>query len=522
VTAEGKPGVQLRGVDESRSHWDSLNTQYFEGYRPFLFPYRKGKNKRTENIRTIAPFNMVTRWAWKSGKTGETVPWDTMKSVYLEGSSYAADVLTLLDRDKNNTIGVHELVLDTEEKVRFIKTKLAAAGIEEPVIHGVIDAYKVNHGVVNLKQTKRDCSSCHSKGSRFGSPVVLSTRAPAGIVPEFQNSDGSAGSGIIIDGKVTISETGEVVLKRTRSPVGYYVFGHSRISVLDGLGFWIFLVSVLIVLIHGGIRYISSLRHPAPHVVTREVYMYRFYERLWHWTMATGVMLLAVTGLEVHYTGIFTLFGLETAVRLHNVLAAVLVINAVLSLFYHLVSGEIKQFFRFNRKFLQEVLVQVYFYVSGIFKRRPHPIGKTVERKLNPLQQLAYVGLLNVLLPFQVITGMLIWGVGQWPGLSDKLGGLTYLGPIHNFAAWLFLTFLVVHIYLTTTGHTVTSNLKAMIKGYDDVPEGETCDEHTALTDMRIMDLAGTLLGKLSKLKRRKGDKKGENERRKDDENDDE
>jgi hypothetical protein len=31
------------------------------------------------------------------------------------------------------------------------------------------------------------------------------------------------------------------------------------------------------------------------------------------------------------------------------------------------------------------------------------------------------------------------------------------------------MTFLVAHLYLVTTGHTVTSNLKAMITGYEEL-----------------------------------------------------
>jgi thiosulfate reductase cytochrome b subunit len=219
--------------------------------------------------------------------------------------------------------------------------------------------------------------------------------------------------------------------------------------------------------------------------------------------MAAAVLVLALTGLEIHYTGDFTIFGLEYAVSIHNVLAVILVINAALALFYHLTTAEIKQFFRFNRKFIREGLVQVYYYVQGIFKGVPHPINKTVERKLNPIQQLTYIGLLNILLPFQAITGILIWGVEKWPLVSQKLGGLTYLAPIHNLGAWLFLAFLAVHIYLTTTGTTLLSNVRAMITGYDEVAEDEPHEKHRQLMEMKVMDLMGTILSKI-KIKGKK------------------
>ncbi len=46
--------------------------------------------------------------------------------------------------------------------------------------------------------------------------------------------------------------------------------------------------------------------------------------------------------------------------------------------------------------------------------------------------QISYFGLLNVLLPFQIITGALMWGVQQWPQVATMLGGLPFLAPLHT------------------------------------------------------------------------------------------
>ena len=42
--------------------------------------------------------------------------------------------------------------------------------------------------------------------------------------------------------------------------------------------------------------------------------------------------------------------------------------------------------------------------------------------------------------------------------------------PVH----FCWLAFIIVHLYLITTGTTVTSNLKAMITGYEELETGET------------------------------------------------
>ncbi len=66
-----------------------------------------------------------------------------------------------------------------------------------------------------------------------------------------------------------------------------------------------------------------------------------------------------------------------------------------------------------------------------------------------------------------------MWGVLRWPEIVARMGGLPWLAPFHTLIAWLFAAFLVLHIYLTTTGHTPTANLKAMTIGWDEVEVGD-------------------------------------------------
>jgi len=111
----------------------------------------------------------------------------------------------------------------------------------------------------------------------------------------------------------------------------------------------------------------------------------------------------------------------------------------------------------------------VLYYTKGIFAGAVHPMTKHPQRKLNPLQQVTYAALLNILFPLQVITGVALWVGGYDPELLRPVGGLTWVAPLHNLGSWLFASFLVMHVYLTTTGHTLLSNLRAMVDGWDDV-----------------------------------------------------
>ncbi|HQT92703.1 MAG TPA: cytochrome b/b6 domain-containing protein, partial [Candidatus Kryptobacter bacterium] len=55
--------------------------------------------------------------------------------------------------------------------------------------------------------------------------------------------------------------------------------------------------------------------------------------------------------------------------------------------------------------------------------------------------------------------------------LGLNISGLQNVAVLHTIGAFLLVTFLIAHLYLITTGQTVTSNLKAMITGYEELPE---------------------------------------------------
>lgn len=197
------------------------------------------------------------------------------------------------------------------------------------------------------------------------------------------------------------------------------------------------------------------------------IYLYSLYERLWHWLQAFCILGLLLTGVEIHWPDVFGLSGFSAAITIHNVLGFLLLGNAFLALFYHLSTGAIRQFLPEPRDFFTLAARQLLWYVRGIFRREPHPFERDPLHKLNPLQKITYLTILNVLLPLQMATGLLMWAAQHWPETFRFLGGLSVLGGVHSLGAWLFAAFLIAHVYLTTTGPTPLALLRAMIVGWD-------------------------------------------------------
>lgn len=198
----------------------------------------------------------------------------------------------------------------------------------------------------------------------------------------------------------------------------------------------------------------------------RREYVYRSFERFWHWAQAALILLLAVTGFEVH--GSFRFLGFESAVALHALAAKALLVLIVFAIFWHLTTGEWRQYVPTRRN----LVAQAEYYLFGIFRDAPHPTRKSVLSKLNPMQKLVYAGLKLLVIPVVVLTGLL-YMFYRYPQrheiVSLHVRALEPIALVHTFGGFLLLTFLVAHLYLMTTGHTVTSNLKAMLTGWEEL-----------------------------------------------------
>ena len=201
-----------------------------------------------------------------------------------------------------------------------------------------------------------------------------------------------------------------------------------------------------------------------------KVYIYKRFNRFWHWSQAALILFLAITGFEVHDS--IHLFGYEKAVYFHRIASYAFLVLIVFAIFWHATTGEWKQYIP-NVKMLS---VQIKYYLSGIFKKEPHPVKKTPFRKLNPLQAFTYLGFKLVLVPMMVISGLLYMYHKTVNANNEIVIRDINLGSIanwHSFGAFLLIAFVIIHVYMTTTGHTYTSNIKAMITGYEELEDEE-------------------------------------------------
>jgi thiosulfate reductase cytochrome b subunit len=212
--------------------------------------------------------------------------------------------------------------------------------------------------------------------------------------------------------------------------------------------------------------------------MSKNVLIYKSFERFWHWMQALLIFFLAATGFEIH--GTYTFFGFENAVTYHNIAAYGFMILIVFAVFWHFTTGEWRQYI----PTLEHIRAQLNYYLFGIFKNAHHPTKKTVLSKLNPLQKLTYFGLKMLVIPIMVISGLLymFYRYPQNQGVeSINIDSLEIVGVLHTAGALMLVAFLITHLYLITTGETPTSNLKAMLTGYEELEEDAAADNSETL-----------------------------------------
>ncbi len=465
LAADGQPVRGCRGVDGTPGDVRSLVT----GFDPVLLQ-RTNIDKAT----LLAPYNLITSFYWTyEDAQGRRRPvrLADLQAAFLDGERHAGGIVEAFDIDRDGVVGAAELRIDTPLKEAAVKARLEKLGLRQVRMEGQVQPFSINHNVTRGAHALNRCDACHSAGSRLTQPMQLAAFAP--LLPAFDANNNVSGSG-----RVTRRDDGALYYEPEPAKDAVYVFGATRIGWVDAIGALAVAGTLLGVLGHSMLRFIAWRKRPHTLAPTKRVHLYDAYRRLWHWLQAISIVALLATGLVIHRPDVFSAFPFGAVVTLHNVLAAVLTVNAALSLFYHLATERMREYMPRPYGFFDDAIRQAKYYQSGIFKGEAHPFDKRPDDRMNPIQKATYFGVLNVLLPLQIATGALMWGVQHWPQAAAAVGGLPLLAPFHTLLAWLFASFILGHIYMATTGATPLEALRGMVTGYEEVEVHAAADSH--------------------------------------------
>jgi thiosulfate reductase cytochrome b subunit len=167
--------------------------------------------------------------------------------------------------------------------------------------------------------------------------------------------------------------------------------------------------------------------------MAERIYVFKRFERFWHWSQAGLIIFLMLTAFDIH--GTYTIFGFEKAVAYHTIAAWSLIGLWVFAIFWHFTTGEWKQYIPTTEK----VMAMANYYLFGIFKNAPHPFKLTQLRKHNPLQRLAYLGIMLFVGPLIWVTGFLYLFYPDWAAWGLTGLQLEWVATGHTIGAFMML-----------------------------------------------------------------------------------
>ncbi len=203
-------------------------------------------------------------------------------------------------------------------------------------------------------------------------------------------------------------------------------------------------------------------------------YHYPLSIRLWHALNAICILVLIATGISMYYIDPDNkLIELSKTIKIHNIAGVILSFSYLIFFVANITTGNRKYYKMPPLGLGKRLIRQGRYYVIGKFKgeKKPYPITK--ERKFNPLQQLFYLIIMYVGVPLVIISGLgLLFPESVLKALFG-VSGILVTAVVHVAMGFFISLFLVIHIYVSTIGHTKSANLLSIINGYGWIEETE-------------------------------------------------
>jgi thiosulfate reductase cytochrome b subunit len=242
---------------------------------------------------------------------------------------------------------------------------------------------------------------------------------------------------------------------------------------------------------------------PPPPAESETVYRHRWPTRLWHWLNAVTVFVMLMSGLMIFnahprlYWGEYganadpawleiagsraapafpgwatipSTYDLAGARSWHFLFAWLLFVPGLLFWMASLANRH------FRRDLLPKKEELAPSHILRDIKDHAHlrfPTGDEA-RDYNILQKLSYLGVIFLLLPLMVLTGLAMSpGMDAgWPWLLDLFGGRQSARSVHFIVAMLLLGFILVHLLMVVLAGPV-NEIRSMITGRYVLPRGK-------------------------------------------------
>jgi thiosulfate reductase cytochrome b subunit len=193
--------------------------------------------------------------------------------------------------------------------------------------------------------------------------------------------------------------------------------------------------------------------------------IYPFWLRVWHGLHALLFCVLVFSGLRVHYSD--TSFGglsFGGAIRVHNLAGAALAALYVFFVVKNATSRNMRHY-SLPRPATRAIARQLRWYFVGMFRGDARPFERSPTQKLNPAQSASYLLVMYALTPASVLSGVALWFPQLAPAQVAGTAGVWPMALLHLATGWGLSIFLLLHLYMVTTGDTLGAYLREITRG---------------------------------------------------------
>ena len=242
-----------------------------------------------------------------------------------------------------------------------------------------------------------------------------------------------------------------------------YVIGKTKYLLIEVMGLLAIAGALMFGIFHGTGRWIAHKRKPVQLEFVRKEFIYNLIIRAGHWLNAIATIVLLISGFMMHYIGPTHQLGL-----IHNFAGISFFILNTMFILYELATFDFKQFVVEDWEIREGIIKQAIFYAIGIFKGEEHPYHMEQKHRLNPLQKMAYFSVMFFLVPLIGFTGIILLFPDELSFYVNFIGieNMRYVFVTHLLSAFAMISYLIGHIYLATTGDTISQHFEVMLNGY--------------------------------------------------------
>ena len=245
-----------------------------------------------------------------------------------------------------------------------------------------------------------------------------------------------------------------------------YVKGAMRHRLVDAILLILTALAILVIIIHGILRWISNRRRDEKPFKVMSTLVYDKWVRSWHWINALFFLILMITGLRLHFGGRENpLLSFETSFHIHNLVGAAMTIWFIWFLIFGVFTGNAGSYWKKPVFSINGMIKQARYYLYGIFRGEEHPFHPDKKNRFNPLQKIAYLSVMYFLFPLLVITGVVLLYPEWLPEKIFDTNAGWLIATVHYLTSWAIIIIFVIHLYLITLGDRVSYLFMAMIDG---------------------------------------------------------